>query len=335
MHVASAATNIGWVLADQPNATKAYAANPAYSYNSFGKTITVTPEAVGAYGVNFGGLVNANDTNIQVSAYNTAGYCMYWGAGGGPTFNVACFDASGNFANTEFSLLLQRRSGNAGNTNHAFAFLFASERTNSSYTPSPQYNSLGRTDTVTRTSAGSYAVLLPGLTKTGGQFQVTTFYSILKSAPCSITSWSSSSSGASVEVNCFSLNGSPLDEEFSLAYSIGDPLGFYGIGSPYGAYALADQPESSKPYPTPAAYSYNGFGTGALKAQKTGAGTYSVTIPGTIGYSRSLALVTAVGNSSAYCNLAGWTHQVINVACFAQAGVPADSEFAVTFQTAP
>jgi hypothetical protein len=138
-----------------------------------------------------------------------------------------------------------------------------------------------------------------------------------------------------VDVLCVDKTGAPFDNEFMLAYSIGLPLGFYGLGATQGAYALATKPESTKSYSTPATYSYNRFGTGALKAQKTGTGTYTVTIPGTISYSKSVALATAVGNSSNYCNVAGWTHQTISVACFAQGGVPTDSQFSVTFQTAP
>jgi|GEM_PF-4229212 len=333
---ATAGTNIGWVLADQPNATSPYQANPAYSYDSFGGTVTVTPEGVGSYGVDFGGFPDTRFTNVQITTYDSPNYCLYQ-FGGPHQIILNCFDWNGNFANTEFALLVQRRFGSRGNAYHAFGFLRAYEPTTPFYKPDyeDQYNSLGGADTVTRNGIGSYTAYFPDLVWPGGTVQVTSEERYFQSAPCAVASWSSNSSGTSVNVNCFDRSGNPFDNEFQVAYSIGYTFGHYGLGARHGVYAWATQPERTKPYYTVSTYNYNGFGTGALIAQKTGHGTYSLTIPGTISYTSSVALVTAVGASSTYCNLAGWTHQTINVACYAQGGTPVDSQFAVTFQTAP
>jgi hypothetical protein len=81
-------------------------------------------------------------------------------------------------------------------------------------------------------------------------------------------------------------------------------------------------------------YQYNGFGPGRLTSRKTGTGLYTVTIPGTLNYSTSVAMVTATGPTSDYCNLVSWTASTIDVACFRQGGIPADSRFEVSLETA-
>ncbi len=50
---AHAGTKVGWLLANQPDASSAYTRTPAYAYNSTGGAMTVTPIAAGFYQVDF------------------------------------------------------------------------------------------------------------------------------------------------------------------------------------------------------------------------------------------------------------------------------------------
>ena len=73
---ADAATNVGWVLANQPYGSGTYTPDPAYSYNSSGGPITISKFSGGSYTVDFGGLYNgAHLNNVQVSAYGLTAYC--------------------------------------------------------------------------------------------------------------------------------------------------------------------------------------------------------------------------------------------------------------------
>jgi len=98
--------------------------------------------------------------------------------------------------------------------------------------------------------------------------------------------------------------------------------------------AFANDLTSTNPYKPILTHQYNGFKTGPLTAQKTGTGKYTVTIPGMLNYSTSIALVTAVGTGNGYFNIASWGHATVNVICYNQVGALADSRFNVTFQTA-
>ena len=99
--------------------------------------------------------------------------------------------------------------------------------------------------------------------------------------------------GTTIDVICFDKTGAPWDQLFDLAYAISESPS----ATSFGAYAWADQATSTSVYTADTKYQYNGFGTGNLTAQlsapMTGAGTYTITIPGTISYKTSTVLVTA------------------------------------------
>ncbi len=178
----------------------------------------------------------------------------------------------------------------------------------------------------------NYTVTFPGLTKLIGNAQVTPVFFRER---CKVVSWGVVSGGTIVTVQCYNYLDAPFRSEFDLAYSVGEPLGYLpGVGTFGGAFAYANDLTSTNVYTPLLNHQFNGFGTGHLTAQKTGTGLYTVTIPGTLNYTSSTALVTATGTGNGYCNLAGWTNSAINVACYKQGGVPADSRFEVSFQTA-
>ena len=331
---ANAATAIGWVWADQPDAVAAYTPSTGYSYNSSGGAVTVTPSSTGVYTVAFDGLGNNLTDNVLVTAYETNGYCQVssWGGspGGAQSVTVRCFDAAGAPANSYFDMVYQAHSGNLGTSSKGLAFLWADQQSSPSYTPSTsfQYNSTGATNTLTRSSTGVYEALLPGLDKVGGHVQVTAYGTT--AARCKTSGWGSDSSGTSVGVRCFDATGAPSDQRFTLEYSRRLPTAFQTIASTKGVYAWASQPANPS-YFTSGPYSYNAFGTGKLTSTRDGKGLYRVSFDDPFSYSTSDVLVTAYGSDSNYCNSGGWTP--LYVQCFKQGGAPVNAQFDVSYQT--
>jgi hypothetical protein len=253
---------------------------------------------------------------------------------------VNCYDASGNLADTAFSFLYQSRANLFGSASKGIAFLLADQPTEASYTPNLnyQYDSTGATDTMVRNGTGSYTASLPGLTKKGGNVQVTAYGS--GPARCKVSSWDSDQSGTTANVLCFDGTGAAADEMFTLAYAIGGPLGRYDSKKyiccgDIGAYASADKPDRAKTYTPPRKYNYNGFGTGGLTVQRKYVGEYAVTIPGEGELDDSAALVTANGSTNTACTAAGGGlgFSPIQVYCSDENGNPADSRFSVLLQT--
>jgi hypothetical protein len=282
----------------------------------------------GIYNVSVPGF-NGRSGTVQVTVYEGSNYCI---ATIPPS--VVCYDANGNPANTKFALLYETRFGSAGNTNHAIAFVYGGA------TPvftGQIYNSTGGANKIMRKGTGLYTALLPGLLNSGGQVQITPYINAgigPLPARCNASDWQASSSGTSVDIACVDKSGAAADNIFMLAYSYGLPLGAYGQGGPHlGAYTFANQPTQTRRYYAGDHYQYNNFGTGPLAIQRTGTGTYTVTVPGKLTYSSSIALVSAVGPAGTWCNVASLVGATINVACYAQGGVPVDSRFTVTFQT--
>jgi hypothetical protein len=313
----------------------------AHSFNSAKGSVSIFYDGDGAYSVFFSNLYDGAPANVQVTAYNSSGWCNTGGSesdteGNQPTtavVGVICYDAQGNRAPSAFTMLYQQRSAPFGSASRGIAYLQFGGSTTGSYS----YNSTGGTNTI-QYGTGTFTVTLPGLTKLGGNAQVVgTRETIRSTIPrCKLLDFGTGASSETVTVQCYgSLGARTTDIFFYLAYAVGEPLGVTGnSGTLGGAWAFVNDPTSTTAYEPISHYQFNGFGTGRLKAQKSGTGLYTVTIPGTLNYSSSVALVTAVGADNAYCNLVGWTNGTINVACFKQGGVPVDSRFNLSFQTA-
>ena len=67
---------VGWVWGNEPTATSCYTLNTSFSYNSQKGSITICPLATGVYEVEFGSLYQAQPDDIQITAYDTSGYCV-------------------------------------------------------------------------------------------------------------------------------------------------------------------------------------------------------------------------------------------------------------------
>jgi hypothetical protein len=332
---AHAANSVAWVFANQPNTSGMYTPDPQYSFNSTKGSITVQSVGPGRYLVTLYGNPYIGPDDVVISAVNTSGSCDLEGWSTSVTVVVECSDASGKPADAAFTLLYQSRTAPFGDAAKGMAFLLDNEaQTGSSAPPAAQsFNSTGGTNMARRNGVGNYTVTLPGLSKLGGQVQVSPVRYHYRR--CKPVSWGVALAATTINVQCYKASGAAGDDNFSLAYAIDEPLGIVpGAGTLGGAWAFANDMTSTSAYTPELSHQFNGFGTGHLTARRTGAGLYTVTIPGTPSYTKSVALVTAVGGGNAYCNIASWTTSAINVACYAQGGAPTDSRFNVTFQTA-
>jgi len=342
--LAHAANNVGWVLVDQPNQTGAYTPDSAHSFNSAHGSITVNASETGQYQVYFNNLVISSSTpvDVQVTAYNSANRCT----GGEPSMatssnayvDVQCVDSSGQPANSGFSLLYQSRSAPFDSASNALAYAqFTYEGEHATLNAYNSFNSRGGQNTAvesnkTGNSAGNYTVTLTGMTRLGGDVQVNGYTS---TAQCKVIDWGAGSTATTITVQCSRTdNGLPTYASFNLAYAIGEPFGLVPGDATLGAWLWAQDPTSTAPYKPNPHFQYNGFRTGAMTAQKTSTGHYTVTIPGTLTYTSAIALATAYGPGNGYCNVAGWTGGTINVVCYNQTQAFADSRFNLTFQTA-
>ncbi len=342
---AHATTVVGWIFADQPDAIAIYQPDLKYNFNSSNTQTVVQPKGKGLYYVGLPAIPGEGPSkdDVQISAYNTSGWCVAMGGNQGAYAKVQCYDAHGVPANAAFTLLYQYRNAPFGKADAGNAFAMTDQPSDTSTHVASTYssfNSTGGSNTVKAndrpgaTSRGfsNYTLSFPGLTKLIGNVQAT---SVGYRERCKVVNWSVVSGGATVNVQCYNYLGAPDRSIVDVAYSVGEPLGYLpGVGTFGGAFAYANDPTSTNVYTPLLNHQFNGFGTGHLTAQKTGTGLYTVTIPGALNYTSSTALVTATGTGNGYCNLAGWTNSAINVACYKQGGVPADSRFEVSFQTA-
>lgn len=326
---------VGWVWNSDPTATSIYKPNANYSYDSAGGNVQIVPISTGYYKVLFGKLYNGvGVSDVQVTAYETSGYCVSDGwVWTGTTVEawVKCFDAAGTLANTAFDLLYQDRSGVFGSSSKGLAFVWANEPSSASYTPDLgyQYNSTGATNTITRSATGTYAVDLPGLDPEHSNVQVTAYAS--SAARCKLASWySDGATGTTVYVLCFDGSGNPADKEFNLAYAVQDPYGLTTASGSRGAWVWAGNATNSS-YTPNVTWNYNGFGGGHNTVTHSGTGDYTMTVPGSSGYSTSNVFVTAYGPDSDYCNSDGW--YPVHVQCYSQGGSAANSKYDASFQT--
>jgi hypothetical protein len=343
---AYAANSVGWALVDQPEPAGGYTLDSRHSFNSAGGSVGLSSSGNGSYSVSFANLEITAPADIQVTAYNSANRCATRDqetSGTTVVADVECFDVRGNPTNSGFTLLYQARSAPFGSASNGLAFL-QQEGTTKYTKVLVTFNSKGGQNSAVKSNktgigAGNYTVTLPGLTHVGGNVQISSWLSSAGNsgtAQCKVANWSASANGTVITVQCYrDDNGNPSYSAFNLAYAIGDPFGLVTPGSgPLGAYLLAGEPTSTKAYMPAIHYQYNGFRTGAMTAQKTSTGHYTVTIPGTLAYTTAVALTTAYGPGNDYCNVAGWSGGTINVVCYNQSQAFADSRFGLTFQTA-
>ena len=337
------ADTIGWALADRPHFQTPYYANADHSYNSAGGKTLVTRLGIGYYQVDFRKLfTNGALNNVQVSAVNTRGYCESSGWDSEGTFQAAkmwvtCFDRTGAMADTQFSVLYQKRTDYLGSHTQGIAFLWADQPSAVSYTPEANYNfnssSPGLFNTIQRNSTGDYSVFIPDLTGPGGNAQVSAYSSTNTPFRCkAVSTQAPGISGSIVHVLCFDQTGAAADSYFSLAFALNMPFSTITGTTTQGVYAWDDKPKRT-PYTPPTPWNFNSVNASDLtQVSRSSKGAYLITIPASITGTNGFAMVTGgTGLSdSSYCNYVGAPFLIVQ--CYKQGGIYQDDQFNIAFE---
>jgi hypothetical protein len=315
----------------------------SYQFNSFGGINTVKNLATGKYVVNLPGLGMSGGT-VHVTAYGGNHYCKtdHWHslATTLPVMQVFvnCFGPSGTPVNGLFTLLFYEESRLG--TENENAYLWANNPVAVNYKPAfaYQWNSKNLTNTVSRLRIGSYQATLPGLTPAGGTVLVTAY----GSGPerCKVGGWGRAASGVVVNVFCFDVNGIPTDALFTLSFMTDMIAG--GDWPFVGAFTWADLPYTQS-YTPALTYQFNQaeytMGS-AITIQHSTTGAYKTSLPSQPPSNKTVALVSAYGTTSDYCNIGSWTPSAgqpagtaINVMCYDRYGMPVDTLYVLQYLT--
>jgi hypothetical protein len=203
---------------------------PATQYNSTGASNTMVRNSTGNYTATLPGLT-ATGGDVQVTALNPdtgTNRCkaVNWSAAStGTTVNVHCYDQTGAFDDTPFTLayaldLPFGRAAPAATSEGAYAL--ASNDTNTSvYTPSKSYN-FSNFGTgylkAQKTATGQYTVSVPGsLSYTSSLVLVTAEGG--GSDYCNVESWNNTTN--QIFVDCYAQGGAAVDSKFDVAFQTG------------------------------------------------------------------------------------------------------------------
>jgi hypothetical protein len=319
--------------------------SPDYSYNSAGGTITATVGATGFYTVSFGGLGGIGG-DVQVVAYGqTSARCKVssWGGSWPSTLSigVACHTPGGTPQASAFVVQYARKDVTVDG---AGAYLWAEQPSSAAYCPTNLYswNSTGGVNCISRPATGTYDVTLPGLTATGGTFQITAYGSA--GEHCKIQSWGPSGGGQFARVLCFGPTGVAVDTRFDLNYFAPQEVSVFD----YGAYAWAHNPTASV-YTPSTTYSYNsGYingwpgcvgWLGAIEGGKASVdpGSYYLWYEN-LSATGSAVHSTAYGTGSAYCKVQNWFSPArggtqAQTQCYAADGTKVNTTYVGTYAT--
>jgi hypothetical protein len=307
--------------------------------NSAGTTNSVERFGPGKYAVLLPdldvGALNAGTALVSTLGADGRHLCLVddfgWHSPDPAEIDVACFNHSGTPTDWTFSASLldgQSLTGKSG-------YVWANNPTNPSpYIPDPsyQYNSTGATNTITRMSAGHYAVHLPGLSTARGNVQVAGKFvaSTGKPAVCRALGWGPSAAELVVNVQCRNLSGAKADADFDLFFGQGQ--GLKGAGHVPVAYLDANHPTTASYAPDPLRR-FSSVGL-APHVTRSGVGRYLVTLPGMP--KGGAAQVTAYGTGASFCALSSirtaGTPEQVGVRCFKPNGDRVDSEFGLSYE---
>jgi hypothetical protein len=297
--------------------TPSYTPPSSYSYNATGGAITATRSAVGLYALRFAGLV-MDSGNVQVSTYGLgANHCAVLGWSG-DTANVSCFDAAGTPADAPYTLVFTQPG--VASAARVAAYAWAHDPGAASYAVVSDYafSASGGAITAERSGVGSYTLTFPGLSLARGVVQASAYGS---SAHCTVALWS----GSTAEVHCRNGAGTLVDSAYTLAvYQTG-----VASRAQSDAFVYASHPSTNGALG--GAYTSNPSAL-AVQSTRVGPGSYLLRFDAA-NLSNGFASVTPYF-SSAQCSIVDWSGDQVRVNCYgvgANAGVPADSEFTLSF----
>jgi len=189
------------------------------------------------------------------------------------------------------------------------------------------FNPTGADNTVSYDRTGVYVVRFPGLTRVGGNVQVSAYGS--GPVRCKTSGWGPSGGQIFVNVRCHAPDGRLADSQFVVWFVEGDAL------TPNLGYVLATLPRRAS-YEPPSIWQFNPEG-GVNTVRRSGTGTYDVTFPGMAAI-HSTAHVTAYGDDGSHCKVGGWGAvsggTSVRVVCFDTTGHLVDRLFSLRYTVA-
>ncbi len=316
-------------------------ANATYQYNSTGAANTVARSGQGTYVAKFPGLADYDKGTVNVTAYGSSNdTCKVerWNSVDADLLvTVRCFTSTGLAADTSFTVSYSSWRGFSD-----FTYLWSSDENSTSNQNSASYNPSGylftpyssAPPTVTRAGTGDYTVRIPSQAQAslrdphgGGIVNVTAYGS--RSESCKVAWWGIGEDLVA-RILCFSAAGDPADSRFAMTYHRKTDL--LGRFSTNHAYVWADQ-ETAASYVPVHRYQFN-TQPGELSITRSGAGAYSVKIPGQ-GQTGGHVQVTAYGTGAERCKVESWglsgADQFVRVRCFNARGSPADAKFTLSY----
>jgi hypothetical protein len=199
-----------------------------------------------------------------------------------------------------------------------------------------QYNSSHKTNSVKRLGIGRFQVTMPGPGTTGTTGTVKVSDVNITTGNCEIAGWHGTSTGQVIDVDCFSVTGTPMDQAFLITYARGTNL--MGLNGVTTADAFANRPTAATEYQP--STQYDSHRNARVTAMRLAQGTYQVIFGGSEGpgnLNGGHVQVSAVGHTDDLCYVVSWTQQQLptaHVACVNNLGAPADSAFTIQWVVA-
>ncbi len=334
--VASDDNRFGYALADQPAAAAPYVPAAATRFNSGGGTIEVTRTSTGLYSVRFAGLgrTPGQRDNVQVSAYDSVpAYCkpgLWITSGVDLVVPVACLDASGNPADSRFTVMALGAWAFGKTAPLGFALYQSDTGSFRLDTLATSRNSSGGHVDGGRISDGNFAIQFQGLESAWlaapAAIQMTGVGFNLRR--CRATAYDKAT--ASLGVFCTRLGGGLGDAPWSLLWlQQGRPSMRFG-------FSWTTNEASTVDYITFPDFRINSSG-GTVKARKTALGRYHVVFAGLgrpPGAAETVLVSPLFTTSDRICDILSWGNTgasdlFVDVSCYDITGTPIDSRFGV------
>jgi hypothetical protein len=199
-----------------------------------------------------------------------------------------------------------------------------------------QYNSSHKTNRVKSLGIGRFQVTMPGPGTTGTTGTVKVSDVNITTGNCEIASWHGTSTGQVIDVDCFSVTGTPMNQAFLITYARRNNL--MGLNGVTTADAFANRPTATTGYQP--STQYDSHPNARVTAMRLVQGSYKVTFRGSEGpgsLNGGNVQVSAVGHTDDQCYVVSWTQQQVpfaRVACVNNLGAPADSAFTIQWVVA-
>jgi hypothetical protein len=281
-----------------------------YSYDAYGGTITATRSSTGVYQMSFGGS-NLAGGIVDVTAYGSSARCSVvgWGA---TSVDVTCTNGAGTPVDTRY--VVRVTQPDVPSAASIVAFAHADDPTTASYTPksATTYSAYAGPVTATRSATGTYTMTFGGADFFDGNVQVTAASS---GRTCNVAQWN----GGAIDVACFDATGAPADSRYVVSAVQKQVFSRTSVV----AHAWANDPTSAS-YTPNAPYSYNAARQ-AIKATRSGVGTYAMTFDG-LDLTRATVKVSA-HQTARQCNVESWTGPTVDVRCYDGTGALADASY--------